>query len=453
MRVAAGLLLFSLAALGCATRAPLPEPASPAARVELPSAPESAGEAAAQDTRAAEGPNYAEVIRQAEVLREQKQYAQARKLLLGAVATVDVDAERGDPQLTGQTLSFYCEGGDTVAALAELSALADLPLDKAREVIQGLFPWRSDLASKYKPGLWMISAARDPTVPRLHHYLGYLAIEEGDARGAIPYLQTAIRLWPGFAAAYSELIYAHTLIGDFATAKEVGREALNFVPSYARGRAAVMRRLGYVAIEEGDYALAARYYEDSLDIEPGHQTALKELEYIDTVIRLGGREEDGSFVHYASKVRFPGVLGPFTRTRVSIDTRQIVVRYGAREPISVDAQLMVYAAQGDLAAECGLEKQRQQKSLPDISYAVDCQTSDHGRYYGTVTPGIVLIGVSEQRGAYCRSHIFSRGDWIVKCAFLDYVSREEMSRYTAPADYWRTLEDEIDKLMKAFHWQ
>ena len=113
--------------------------------------------------------------------------------------------------------------------------------------------------------------------------IGQILINEKKYDQAIAYLDTSLYIWDGFGYAWSELMYANILKGNLSKAKNMGLSALknnSDVGLDKPGQAAILRKLGYIAIEEHELDEAEGYYKKSLENDES-DVARKELKSIE----------------------------------------------------------------------------------------------------------------------------------------------------------------------------
>lgn len=134
-----------------------------------------------------------------------------------------------------------------------------------------------------------------PYYSQAHYYKGYALVQLEHTREAIAEIQRAIDLNPMHGPFYLELAYIHARRRDFDLALQLYNNALerDYFPQKS-ATAAAYRGIGYIYIEGGMLQEAVRMYERSLELEPESGIARQELDYINTLRRLGGREVGAS---------------------------------------------------------------------------------------------------------------------------------------------------------------
>ena len=130
-----------------------------------------------------------------------------------------------------------------------------------------------------------------PYYSQAHYYKGYALVQLERTREAIGEIQRAIDLNPMHGPFYLELAYIHARQRDFDRALSLYNHALerDYFPQKS-ATAAAYRGIGYIYIESGMLQEAVKMYEKSLELEPESGIARQELDYINTLRRLGGRE-------------------------------------------------------------------------------------------------------------------------------------------------------------------
>lgn len=134
-----------------------------------------------------------------------------------------------------------------------------------------------------------------PYYSQAHYYKGYALVQLDRTHEAVAEIQRAIDLNPMHGPFYLELAYIHARQRDFDQALKLYNNALerDFFPQKS-ATAAAYRGIGYIYIESGMLQEAVRMYERSLELEPESSIARQELDYINTLRRLGGREVGAS---------------------------------------------------------------------------------------------------------------------------------------------------------------
>jgi tetratricopeptide (TPR) repeat protein len=130
-----------------------------------------------------------------------------------------------------------------------------------------------------------------PYYSQAHYYKGYALVQLERTREAMAEIQRAIDLNPMHGPFYLELAYIHARARDFDLALSLYKNALerDYFPQKS-ATAAAYRGIGYIYIESGMLQEAIKMYEHSLELEPESAIAKQELDYINTLRRLGGRE-------------------------------------------------------------------------------------------------------------------------------------------------------------------
>lgn len=145
----------------------------------------------------------------------------------------------------------------------------------------------------------------DSTLWRAHNTLGILADRKERYELAVEHYSAAIASQPMLASVHNNRGYSRYLAGDFLLAKQDFIQALDIDPAYDRAwrnlglvlvrekdyaaalnamtnasiaRHVALNDVGYVAMLDGDYAVARRYFEDAIMESPRHyQTAQENL--------------------------------------------------------------------------------------------------------------------------------------------------------------------------------
>jgi tetratricopeptide (TPR) repeat protein len=234
--------------------------------------------APAPESPAVSPPSPAEVRSRVWTLIGEKSYDEAGSLLQSAIDSLgDV---REIPYIENGTLYVY--GEQRVASAISLFLLFAHESPDAKDVAA----WKSSemprLLELEKTVSWDKVKVLDPVIPYLYYQMGFLLIEAEEFKDALGYLEEAIRLWPDFTTAYNEIAAAYIQLADFAAAKKAAAfPQKRVLASMDRtALAMVVNKLGFIAIEEGHWDLAERYYNDSLELNPDNRTAKDELEYI-----------------------------------------------------------------------------------------------------------------------------------------------------------------------------
>ncbi|HEY3446645.1 MAG TPA: tetratricopeptide repeat protein [Myxococcales bacterium] len=136
---------------------------------------------------------------------------------------------------------------------------------------------------------WMKSA-----YPRAFYYLGFLKTKLGDPEQALAFLDAGLALEPTNAKLVCEKAQAlislkrhEEALALYRTLKEPGPHVS------AHDVAMGLRGQGSILVDLGDLHRAREAFERSLEIEPGSEVALGELDYIAHLLR-GGKPFEGS---------------------------------------------------------------------------------------------------------------------------------------------------------------
>lgn len=124
--------------------------------------------------------------------------------------------------------------------------------------------------------VWILNA-----YPRACYYLGYLAIEARDYRGAVAYLDQGLAL-ENNPKLKCEMAQALIHLGEQNKALALYDEVLR-TPGYLsdNSRALSLRGRGYVLIDLGDLDGAEAAFRQSLELDPESGVARAELSYIE----------------------------------------------------------------------------------------------------------------------------------------------------------------------------
>jgi tetratricopeptide (TPR) repeat protein len=107
---------------------------------------------------------------------------------------------------------------DEAEALYDRAITLDPAFACAYANLAGVF-YRRGMAWKGRAvQLWRLALDRDPRLPEAHYNLGYLALDDGDPRAAIPHFLRAIEYAPDFADAHFNVAMAYERIRDAASA-------------------------------------------------------------------------------------------------------------------------------------------------------------------------------------------------------------------------------------------
>lgn len=125
-------------------------------------------------------------------------------------------------------------------------------------------------------------------------YLRAFALTElGRRADAIEAMEQLTRLSPDYPRYFVELAYAYRAGGDKAAAMATYRHAaqLASAPGEQKYRAAALRGIGNLLVEQGDLEGGEKAYRDSLSDDPQNKIALGELQYI--ARKRGAMEQKG----------------------------------------------------------------------------------------------------------------------------------------------------------------
>jgi tetratricopeptide (TPR) repeat protein len=209
---------------------------------------------------------------------QNNEFQKAKDLLLGAMSKYKPIRS---PFVDNKTLVYYTSNStETVAAMLLSAAYFNIIKDK------GLSAAKSDedtlLFELYKKTPWNNAVAIRPSYPRLYFIMGSIYNTEKNYSEAIKYLDTATFIYKCYGMAWAEKMYAYVSIGDYKRAKEIGSTALNIHNMFLdkTGTAAILRKLGWIAIEENELDKAENYYKKSLENEE-NEGAREELKYLE----------------------------------------------------------------------------------------------------------------------------------------------------------------------------
>lgn len=220
--------------------------------------------------------NYGEVYNYANELVGKSSYEKAKIMLLDAVAT---QKPKPSPFVENGTLNIYSANREqTMMILLHAAYLHSVMNNDSVRNNPGDDKFYFDLYAKTP---WENTAAIAPDYPGLYFLLGIIAVNEKKYNKAIEYLDTCVYIWQGFGVAWSELMYVNMSLGNLKRAKEIGLKAINIkeLEFDKTGKAAIYRKLGYIAIEENDLDKAEEFYLKSNELDE-HEVATQELEYI-----------------------------------------------------------------------------------------------------------------------------------------------------------------------------
>lgn len=136
-----------------------------------------------------------------------------------------------------------------------------------------------DGPGKGQPTEWL-----DIACPSAYHQLGYVMAGAQRWDQALAMLDIAIEIAPDYPDAHIERGFVmgqtghpDTALAEYTLALRMGEAS----PDMAYVRPLALRGMGYAKTELGDLAGARAVYQQSLVLDPGNQTALNELDYID----------------------------------------------------------------------------------------------------------------------------------------------------------------------------
>lgn len=143
--------------------------------------------------------------------------------------------------------------------------------------------WQSERGLANRGIHWIPNA-----YPRAHYYMGFLCVKRKQFDRAIEFLDKGQRLEPQNPMFVLEKAQALVHSGRKREALALYDEVSEIGPHVtARDVAVAQRGRGFVLIELGDLNAAEAAFKSSLEIEPGNDVALNELQYIDH-LRRGG---------------------------------------------------------------------------------------------------------------------------------------------------------------------
>lgn len=231
---------------------------------------------ASQSTSKSQIKNFEKVGFKAAELKQKGELEKAKELIL---STLSKFQPKKSPFVENNTLFYYASNKEQsfshmLGAMAFNASLNDKDAkekpyhDKYLEELFKLTPWEN-------------AVVIPPTYPSLYLIMGSLLIDQKRYKEAITYIDTCTFIWNGFAYAWAEMMYAYISLREFEKAKEIGNQALkiNDVMWDNPGKAAILRRFGYIAVEEKDFDKAEEYYLESLKLYES-DVARKELQYI-----------------------------------------------------------------------------------------------------------------------------------------------------------------------------
>ena len=108
-----------------------------------------------------------------------------------------------------------------------------------------------------------------PNLPLALYSRGSLAVYSGDHAGAVPFLERAMRVDPGYSQQYLQFVgLAHLLMGHYETAAAMFRERLLLAPQTDLGRSTLASALGHL----GEIEEARRVWAELKAINPNYST-------------------------------------------------------------------------------------------------------------------------------------------------------------------------------------
>lgn len=123
------------------------------------------------------------------------------------------------------------------------------------------------------------TAIISPDIPEVYLMLGINYVNMRNFEEAKESLKKSIELFRENGIAWSELIYVIMQEKDFEKAKSTIDEALSIPFLDKFGEAAILRKLGWIQIEEGNLDEAEETFEKSIELYD-HPAARSELKYI-----------------------------------------------------------------------------------------------------------------------------------------------------------------------------
>ena len=124
----------------------------------------------------------------------------------------------------------------------------------------------------------------DQACPDGYKAAAFLQVERKQYDAALPLLEKAIAMAPYWPDGLVEQGFVLNQEHHSREALASYRKALALAESFEAGRqmkAMALRGIGYSLVELGDLAGARQAYQQSLEAEPGNETALNELDYIE----------------------------------------------------------------------------------------------------------------------------------------------------------------------------
>ncbi|MDD5583455.1 MAG: tetratricopeptide repeat protein [Candidatus Omnitrophica bacterium] len=125
--------------------------------------------------------------------------------------------------------------------------------------------------------IWM----EGPSYSQTLYLLGFIAVEKKNFKDAIIYFDNAIALEPDHPTLLCEKAFTLRTMGHNEEAYNLYMKALDIRPwALPHQRAVALRGAGFALTELNRLAEAETLYKKSLELEPGNDIALHELEYI-----------------------------------------------------------------------------------------------------------------------------------------------------------------------------
>jgi protein O-mannosyl-transferase len=124
--------------------------------------------------------------------------------------------------------------------------------------------WNSELE------LWTVCLKKSPNKDRPHNNLGFVFLNQGKYKEAIPHLNEALRINPNYAEAHNNLGNVFLNQGKSQEATNQYDEALRINPNLAEAH----NNLGNAYLVIGNRGLALREYEILKTLNPGLANAL-----------------------------------------------------------------------------------------------------------------------------------------------------------------------------------
>jgi tetratricopeptide (TPR) repeat protein len=225
--------------------------------------------------------NYEEVIVQASQLMEEGDLKAAEQMLLKSVEGVE---SRPSPFVEDGIAYFYTNDQSQTLMVMMSSAMFHLDRESGKidslDNLGELNYFDKKLNDLYQETPFGSTAAIKGDIPEIYLLLGINYINMKDNKKAKEYIEKSLELFPENGSAWSEKIYMEMMTGDIVRAKRSIDEALAIPYIDKYGKAAILRKKGWIEIEEGKLDEAKKTFEDSIELDD-HPTAHAELEYID----------------------------------------------------------------------------------------------------------------------------------------------------------------------------